>query len=193
MPFPIGRTVLRVLHHAYARYGNKQYTISEPCSILDHSLQVAYWSYCNSQGDPVATVSGLLHDYGHIIQGSPIDPKQGLDDHHEFYGARALAEMGFPIAVTEPICLHVAAKRYLMTKNPKYKLSEGSHLSFQLQGGFMSKQEMGLFEQSQFFNQALLLRYADDRGKSIGVSHRTKSIMDYGWLIQLVLNNQTKF
>ena len=60
--------------------------------------------------------------------------KQGKDGYHEEHGARYLARW-FGAEVTEPVRLHVAAKRYLTAHDPDYygKLSEASRLTLQLQ------------------------------------------------------------
>ncbi len=54
-----------------------------------------------------------LHDVGHILHGLAEDIAQyGKDGRHEAIGAAYLSHW-FDEGVTEPIRLHVAAKRYL--------------------------------------------------------------------------------
>jgi len=58
------------------------------------------------------------------------------DNHHENSGA-AFIKAHFGPEVSEPVRLHVAAKRYLTAVEPdaRAKLSEPSIVSLQLQGG----------------------------------------------------------
>lgn len=69
--------------------------------------------------------------------------------------------------MTEPVRLHVAAKRYLATARSGYidALSEASQISFVLQGGLMSPDELGNFECNPHFDAALRIRLYDDGGK----------------------------
>lgn len=158
--------VVQLLHNQYNKYGGVNYCINEPISILSHSTQSAIWIINNIPNHKRSTVvSALLHDYGHIAHGIPISPDSGVDDKHEIIGADALLRLGFGPEVTEPIRLHVQAKRYLCTVNPHYTLTEGSKLSLALQGGLMNKFELSEFRKNIYSEDALLLRYADDYGK----------------------------
>lgn len=76
----------------------------------------------------------------------------------------------FPPGVTEPIRMHVDAKRYLCAIEPGYRqsLSRASALSLQLQGGPMDEREAQSFRQSPFFDDAIRLRRYDDTGKRDG-------------------------
>jgi predicted HD phosphohydrolase len=80
--------------------------------------------------------------------------------------ARYLEKYYVP-AVTEPVRLHVTAKRYLCTVEPGYfeKLSEPSILSLQLQGGLMDPDEVATFEANPFAKDAIQLRRWDDEAK----------------------------
>jgi predicted HD phosphohydrolase len=89
----------------------KRYGLSA-INQLQHALQAA--SLAEADDAPAATVlASLLHDVGHMIHKLGEDPAaRGLDDVHEELGARWLAERFGP-NVSEPVRLHVAAKRYL--------------------------------------------------------------------------------
>ena len=64
---------------------------------------------------PATVLASLLHDVGHMIHQLGEDPAaRGVDDVHEELGANWLAERFGP-EVSEPVRLHVAAKRYLCT------------------------------------------------------------------------------
>ncbi len=92
-------------------------------------------------------LASLLHDVGHMIHRLGEDPAgRGIDDVHEELGAAWLAERFGP-EVSEPVRLHVAAKRYLCTVEPDYfgKLAPDSVRSLELQGGLMSADEVEQF------------------------------------------------
>jgi gamma-butyrobetaine dioxygenase len=73
----------------------------------------------------------------------------------------------FLVEVTEPVRLHVEAKRYLCTTDSGYmaQLSPTSVKSFHDQGGKMSVAELQEFEQNAYHRDALLLRRWDDQAK----------------------------
>ena len=115
----------------------------EKVTQLQHALQAAMFAE-QEQGSPELISAALLHDFGHLLHNLPDDaPDQGVDDFHENTGHNALARL-FPLAVVEPIKLHVSAKRYLCTTDSNYfsKLSEASVTSLKLQGGTMSAEEL---------------------------------------------------
>ena len=176
---------IRFLNNRYKRFGGANYTINEPTTILNHSLQTANYLNFNLNCKPEEVVAGLLHDYGHILD-VPIAPDTGIDDQHEITGAKALKSLGFPDSVVIPISLHVKAKRYLMTVDRNYKLSTGSLLSFQLQGGKMNTDELKTFENNPYYSSALFLRIADDYGKCS--YHVGKDLLCYQEYIAEVLN-----
>ena len=98
---------------------------------------------CSGAG-PVQVTAALLHDLGHFLIDEHNEESAFLlqDFLHEKVGAEYL-EPFFIAAVTEPVKLHVPAKRYICTVDEAYyaTLSEASKQSFQLQGGFMSAAE----------------------------------------------------
>jgi predicted HD phosphohydrolase len=57
--------------------------------------------------------AALLHDIGHLVHDLGDNPaKHGVDDKHEELG-QAWLQNWFGPEVTQPVRLHVAAKRYL--------------------------------------------------------------------------------
>lgn len=138
----------------------------EKVTQLQHALQAAMFAE-QEQGSPELISAALLHDFGHLLHNLPDDaPDQGVDDFHENTGHNALAKL-FPLAVVEPIKLHVSAKRYLCTTDSNYfsKLSEASVTSLELQGGTMSAEELTVFESHSYWQDALRLRIWDDLAK----------------------------
>ena len=69
--------------------------------------------------------------------------------------------------MTEPVRLHVAAKRYLVATEPDYsaKLSAASVHTLRLQGGPMSVTEMREFEGLPYAGDAVTLRRLDEAAK----------------------------
>ena len=96
----------------------RRYGLSE-INQLQHALQSA--ALAEADGAPPATVlAALLHDVGHMIHDLGEDPaSRGVDDVHEALGADWLAERFGP-EVSEPVRLHVTAKRYLCTVEADY-------------------------------------------------------------------------
>lgn len=147
--------------------GGEQYT-GEPVSHLEHACQTAAFAQ-RAGASPSLVAAALLHDIGHLLSGLPGTPSaQGQDDRHEVIAAHALSHL-FAADVTEPIRLHVAAKRRLCA-NARYlkALSEDSLRSLALQGGVFSPQEAALFDSTPHAQAALQLRRWDDAAKRPG-------------------------
>ena len=66
--------------------------------------------------------------------------------------------------VLEPIRLHVQAKRYLVTTDPRHAaaLPPAASAALALQGGRMSRDEVWLFEDTPYAEQSVALRRWDD-------------------------------
>src|ERR1044071_4507992 len=123
----------------------KRYGLSA-INQLQHALQAAALAE-KDEAPPATVLASLLHDVGHMIHHLGEDPAaRGIDDVHEELGARWLAERFGP-EVSEPVRLHVAAKRYLCTVESDYlgQLSPDSVRSLKLQGGTMSVKELDTF------------------------------------------------
>jgi phosphonate degradation associated HDIG domain protein len=115
-------------------------------------------------------LASWLHDVGHLwvnLEGTPTI--RGQDDVHERIGADVLLPVFGP-AVSEPVRLHVQAKRYLVSTRETYarKLSPDSVRSLHLQGGPMAPHECTAFEAEPFFADAVKLRVWDDLAKKSG-------------------------
>lgn len=91
---------------------------------------------------------------------------QGTDDRHSDRGASWLAQWFGP-EVTEPVRLHVDAKRYLCAVEPDYlgQLSPASVYTLGVQGGPMHGDELDSFEGNPFAAAACQVRRWDDRAK----------------------------
>lgn len=144
--------------------------IGEPVSQLEHALQSAYHAEHSGASDALV-VAALLHDFGHLIHKLPEDcADHGIDDRHEALG-QAWLRRYFGPEVTEPVRLHVAAKRYLCATDPGYfgELSPASVQSLALQGGPFSAAEVAEFEANPHYQAAVELRRWDDLAKVPGM------------------------
>jgi phosphonate degradation associated HDIG domain protein len=165
----------------YAGGGAALY-FGEPVTVSEHCLQAAH--FAQAAGAPDALViAALLHDVGHLIEKVPDDIGDwNTDAQHEISGSRWLAARFGP-AISEPVRLHVPAKRYLCATDPGYfdKLSSASVITLRLQGGPMSSGERTAFEAEPYHREAVLVRQWDDQGKIAGL--RTADFSHYRILI----------
>jgi len=143
--------------------------LGEDVTMIQHQLQAGALAVGCSDA---LVVASLLHDIGHVI-GRPEGEDHAVqaltndrDAHHDASGARWLSRWFAP-DVTEPVRLHVAAKRYLVATEPGYatKLSEASAHTLRLQGGPMSPQQVQEFEAIAYAQDAVTLRRLDDAAK----------------------------
>jgi len=138
----------------------------ESVSMLEHMLQAAH--FAEQEGAPPHLIlAALLHDVGHFLEHVPEDIAEWHSDaKHEELGGRWLAQR-FGAEVSDPVRLHVPAKRYLCATESAYfaKLSPASVITLKLQGGPMSAAEVRDFEREPFFREAVRIRTWDDRGK----------------------------
>ncbi|HEX4388551.1 MAG TPA: HD domain-containing protein [Steroidobacteraceae bacterium] len=155
----------------------------ERVSMTEHGLQAAH--FAGAEAAPEALVlAALLHDVGHLVEPVPDELADWTSDaRHEELGARWLARR-FPREVSEPVRLHVPAKRYLCATDATYgaRLSPASVHTLALQGGPMSAAEVQKFRDEPFGSDAVRLRRWDDQGKVAGL--RTQALRDYVGLIE---------
>jgi [1-hydroxy-2-(trimethylamino)ethyl]phosphonate dioxygenase len=160
---------MRAIRAAFDRRGSDSY--GEGVSQLDHALQCALCAERDG-ATPAMVVATLLHDIGHMLHDLPDDiADQGIDTQHESLGSAWLSQHFGP-EVSEPVRLHVPAKRYLATKEKGYfeLLSEASVLSLKLQGGPMNEAEIVTFEREPYHRDGIQLRRWDDEGKIAGMA-----------------------
>jgi len=144
--------------------GHQQYGL-EAVSQLEHALQCATLAEA-ADASPEMITACLLHDLGHLLNSEKAVAEHDIDDCHE-YRALGFLKTLFPPPVTEPIRLHVAAKRYLCAVDASYhdNLSPASQLSLQLQGGIFSELAAAEFIEQPYAPEALQLRIWDDQAK----------------------------
>jgi phosphonate degradation associated HDIG domain protein len=144
--------------------------LGEPVSQTEHALQTAWAAEQAGAGGALVTAA-LLHDVGHLLHELPEDcALAGIDDAHEERGARWLLRHFGP-EVTEPVRLHVAAKRFLCATEPSYasRLSEASLRSLKLQGGPFTPDESAQFRMHPYAQAAVMLRRLDEQAKVPGL------------------------
>jgi [1-hydroxy-2-(trimethylamino)ethyl]phosphonate dioxygenase len=151
--------------------------LGEPVTVTQHSLQAAHMAEADGSS-PELTVAALLHDIGWLLHSGPRP--------HEERGATFLAAHFGP-TVTEPVRLHVAAKRYLCTIDPDYRtaLSAESRRTLGRQGGLLDEEAREAFAADPFAADALRLRSYDDRAKVPGV--KTPDLEHYVPLVAALL------
>jgi phosphonate degradation associated HDIG domain protein len=183
-------TVMDEILALYADRGHQAY-FGECVSVAEHGLQAAHFAQATG-APPALVVAALLHDVGHLIGNAPDDLAEWTaDDAHERVGGRWLAER-FPPEVSDPVRLHVPAKRYLLATDADYfaKLSPASVVTLKLQGGPMSSEEAARFEDEPFHRDAVLVRRCDDEGKVAGLA--TAGLLDYRDMIDALSRRRVK-
>ncbi|MEV7723298.1 phosphonate degradation HD-domain oxygenase [Streptomyces sp. NPDC087917] len=157
---------LDLLAELFAGEGSAEY-LGEPVTQAEHMLQAG--ALAEAAGAPDHLVAAaLLHDIGHFhgtVTGRDL-MEGGLDNRHSHTGADWLARWFGP-AVTGPVRLHVAAKRYLCAAEPGYfaLLSEASVHTLGVQGGPMTAEQARAFEGLPGAADAVAVRRWDERAK----------------------------
>jgi gamma-butyrobetaine dioxygenase len=136
--------------------------LGEPVTIGVHMRQAGALAEAAGAREPLVAAA-LLHDIGHL--------RNEPDSRHGAAGASWLSQWFGP-AVTEPVRLHVPAKRYLCATEPGYsaRLSAESVRTLAVQGGPMTAAEAAGFETLPFARDAVAVRRWDDEAKDPAVS-----------------------
>ena len=166
---------------------NKDFYLGEKVTISEHMIQTAMLAEKNNSPQSLICAC-LLHDIGHFIIKDPDQlVSKSVDGKHEDIAFDFLKNY-FKPEVTEPIKLHVNAKRYLCRENSYYNLlSKASRVSLKLQGGKMNNDEAQKFVLLKHHKDAITLRKYDDEGKIPNM--KIKNINDYKELITSNLLN----
>jgi phosphonate degradation associated HDIG domain protein len=144
---------------------------AEPVSHYEHAMQTAMLAERHGASAALITAS-LLHDIGYMLNAEGEAPvARGIDTHHEIIAAKYLRRWFGP-AVTQPIGMHVLAKRYLCLIDADYHaaLSPASAASLKVQGGPMSAAEADDFLNKPHAIDAVALRRWDDAAKIPGLA-----------------------
>jgi gamma-butyrobetaine dioxygenase len=162
---------VQLIADLFASEGADEY-LGEAVTQASHMLQSAAAAERDGVGDSLVAAA-LLHDVGHFtgtVTGHQL--MSGTDNRHSDVGAQWLTQWFGP-DVTEPVRLHVAAKRYLCAVEPSYAatLSPASVYTLGVQGGPMSAQDAGRFAASPYADAACQLRRWDDAAKDPSAWH----------------------
>lgn len=173
---PVDRILQLLAGKGAAQYGR------ERVSQAEHALQCA--ALAEKEGAEKSLVAAaLLHDLGHLLYAKAAAGDEERDDRHEHVGSGHLSRLFGP-AVTEPIRLHVDAKRWLSGNEGGYfeRLSAASVASLRLQGGPFDPAQSAEFLARPHAEAAIRLRRWDDLGKVPGAA--TRRLADYADLIK---------
>jgi gamma-butyrobetaine dioxygenase len=154
-------TGVEAIAELFAGPGAADY-MGEPVTIGSHMRQAGALAEA-AGADSSLVAAALLHDIGHL--------RNETDSRHGDAGAQWLSQW-FGAAVTEPVRLHVAAKRYLCATEPGYLglLSEESVRTLALQGGPMTAGQAAAFGTLPFARDAVAVRRWDDEAKDPAVT-----------------------
>ena len=175
---------VQLIAELFASEGAAEY-LGEPVTQAAHMLQAATLAQRGGAA-PELVAAALLHDVGHftgVVTGHQL--MSGTDNKHSHVGADWLAQWFGP-EVTEPVRLHVAAKRYLCGTDPGYHglLSPASRYTLSVQGGPMGQQEARGFAAAPFAREAIRVRQWDDNAK--GAAVETKGLGHFLPLLEAV-------
>jgi len=154
-------TGIDAIAELFAGPGARDY-LGEAVTIGEHMRQAG--ALAEAAGAAASLVAAaLLHDVGHL--------RAETDARHGAGGAQWLSQWFGP-AVTEPVRLHVAAKRYLCAAEPGYSglLSPESVRTLALQGGPMTPDQVTAFEALPCARDAVAVRRWDDEAKDPAVT-----------------------
>jgi len=154
-------TGVEAIAELFAGPGARDY-LGEAVTIGEHMRQAG--ALAEAAGAPAPLVAAaLLHDVGHL--------RSETDARHGAGGAQWLSQWFGP-EVTEPVRLHVAAKRYLCAAEPGYfaLLSPESVRTLALQGGPMTPEQAAAFEALPRAHNAVAVRRWDDEAKDPAVT-----------------------
>jgi len=170
MPFnsAINETAEEIIN-LFAQHGNEDYD-GEPVSQTSHMIQCAMQAMATGS-DMELILGAFLHDVGHLLKHKQQTESMGSYGvmNHEGLGAEYLRRKGFSERICAMVEMHVQAKRYLVTKDEKYKskLSEASIKTLMdWQGGYMTVEEVERFRQHPFFKDIIKVRLWDEEAKN---------------------------
>jgi phosphonate degradation associated HDIG domain protein len=153
------------IEQLFAERGDEQYA-GEPVTQLQHALQCALQAEQEGADDELVSAA-LLHDLGHLLHDlGPTPTLNSVDDLHQYRALPFLHGL-FDAGVTQPIRLHVDAKRYLCATRSGYRaaLSDDSKRSLLLQGGVFTAAQCEAFLRQSGAADAVRVRVWDDLAK----------------------------
>ena len=156
----MAKDAMHMLRHAAAEgYGG------EALTYRCHSLRTAALAVEDGASDALV-LAALFHGVGHLLPAS-YSHAVGQERRHDRLGARFLASL-YPPEVSEPVRLHVLAKRYL-SRDPAYRaaLSEVSQRRLVAQGDVLDDDEAAGLLGIPYAEEAVRLRRWCDAAKGL--------------------------
>ncbi len=157
--------VVRELGDLMADRGRHNY--GEQVTITEHCLLTAAAAERSGESDTLVAAC-LLHDVGHFLDEP--DDAYGIHSHGDLGGDWVARRFG--PAISEPVRMHVDAKRYLCATEAGYHdlLSPASQYTLTKQGGPMTADEAARFVARPYSEDAVRLRrHEDGDGKRAAV------------------------
>lgn len=151
----------------YASRGARRYR-NEPVSQLEHALQCAALAQAASASAELVAAA-FLHDLGHLITEEASDSDERIADLHQYVAIPFLHRI-FPATVTEPIRLHVDARRLVSRAEIGYRLclSPATRRGVDSPGRAFSPLEAEFFLARPHAWDAIQLRRWDDHANVAG-------------------------
>lgn len=161
-------TITRICH-LFESKGDQRWQAA-PVTLLQHALQTAWLAEKAGARDSLICAC-LLHDLDHLLEDDSEHAQ--ADKQHAPHGPHGAASLGklFDAAVTEPIRLHVDAKRYLCYAHPGYSqsLPPEAKRSLEQQGGVFTSDQARAFMREPYAIEAVNLRLWDDQARLAGI------------------------
>jgi len=154
-------TGIDAIAELFAGPGARDY-LGEAVTIGEHMRQAGALAEAAGAAAPLVAAA-LLHDIAHL--------RSETDARHGIAGGQWLSQWFGPV-VTEPVRLHVAAKRYLCATEPGYfgRLSAESVRTLALPGGPMAPEQAAAFGALPYAADAVAVRRWDDEAKDPSVA-----------------------
>jgi predicted HD phosphohydrolase len=171
------KSIIDDIEATFQAKGDEMY--GESLTMFEHCLLTAQTAH-DAGAEDTLVAACLLHDIGHLL----VEPDDDFGKHnHDEIGADYLA-VHFPQAVTEPVRLHVDAKRYLCAIDHEYfdELSPASQYTLSQQGGPMTVDEVAEFRRHAHSGAAIQLRKWED---NFGKTHH-QTIPDFAFFRPLL-------
>jgi predicted HD phosphohydrolase len=162
-------TITRICH-LFESKGDQRLEAAS-VTLLQHALQTAWLAEKAGARDSLICAC-LLHDLDHLLdEDSAHSPAGKYHAAHGQHGASSLS-MLFDATVTDPIRLHVDAKRYLCYAHPGYadRLSAEAKRSLEKQGGVLTPDQARAFMREPHATEAVNLRLWDDQAHLAGLA-----------------------
>lgn len=157
----VSNHVITEITEAFCKNGHR--TLGDSISLDQHLRQTAHYAELDG-ASTLLVVAALLHDFGYMLIRTEPAPEDPTVDQH----CRRLTELfllrHFTPGIADIVRNMLPAKRYLATVDPVYyaSLTASARRRLDLQGSFLTTEQVHAFEKTDHFKDAVRLRrYAD--------------------------------